>query len=343
MPIATFQSIYRKRYLIHTTFWIIWAVFYYKVSGRNFAVVMMNLVSFLPTTYIVVWQMHIAIRKLYQRFDRKVIVRWVMIWLVSGFVYLSLDTFFYNLIFKDKAFNIEIFFYEAFYSLFFVISVPLSIELIFAMIKNTIRLQILQQEKHFAEKQLLMSQLNPHFLFNTLNNMYSLSLSSSVKVPGMIIQLSELLRYLMMLSKKDYIPLREELDYVKNYIELEKIRLDHPESVICKCGEVNEELRIAPILLLPLIENAFKHGISGQSPMQITIDVYCKANQLFVEVINTKQNVRAADLDKNNTSIGLQNLSKRLAILYPDRHSLTITEDDQWYRISLNIILDEQK
>lgn len=341
MPNSTFRTFYRYRYLIHLAFWLIWGAFYYMAAQRSVKHVLINFISFVPCTYFIIWYTHRTINSLYRKFESKVIIRWLLLWFLSGFVFAGLDNYFYQFFFGSQQFLPLKFFYEALYSLFFVISIPVTIELIFSLLKNTLQLQEIQREKFYAEKQLLMSQINPHFLFNTLNNIYSLSLDQSPKLPTIILEMSDLLRYMLTLSKRDYISLAEEVDYIRNYIEMEKLRVDSPDKIRFTCTNIDSDLQIAPIVLLPIVENAFKHGNTIANKMRIDIEIVCEKKELSVTVINNKRDISSTEIEKERTSIGLRNLSKRLAILYPDRHLITTIDEMDMYKVKLWIKLHE--
>lgn len=341
MPNSAFRTFYKFRFLIHTAFWLVWGAFYYMAAQRDVRHVLINFLSFIPCTYLVVWFTHRTIRQLYQKFENSVLARWLIVWFLSGFIFVSLDNMLYQGIVGPEKQDWIRFIYEALYSLFFVISIPVTIELIFSLINNTMRMQAMQREKFYAEKQLLMSQIHPHFLFNTLNNIYSLSLSHSEKLPSIILQMSDLLRYMLKLSKKDFITVGEEMDYIRNYIALESLRIESPENIQFKTENINESLFIAPILLLPLIENAFKHGNTSSEFMTINIEVKGNKNELTIIVQNSKRQNIAAEVEENPTSIGLGNLSKRLQIIYPDRHLLMTTDSADTYEATLSLKLYE--
>lgn len=193
-------------------------------------------------------------------------------------------------------------------------------------------------EKLQAEVNYLRSQVNPHFLFNILNNLYSLTLKKSEKAPDVVLKLSEMMEYMLYESDDKYVLLEKEIQYLKNYFELEKLRYgDHTDIQLKTSGDISG-LTIAPLLLLPLVENAFKHGVSrsaNKAWLHCTIQVM--APELYVTVENSKQ---ATDSSNNNKGgIGLTNLKQRLELIYPANHSLEIEDKADRFRISLYIHL----
>ncbi len=187
-----------------------------------------------------------------------------------------------------------------------------------------------------SELQLLQSQLSPHFLFNTLNNLYSLSLIKDDKLPGLLLKLSELLRYSVYQTGDAFVPLTDELAYIKNYIEFEKIRLDSRLSLNVNLEE-NPEIKIAPMLLIVFIENAFKHSKNTSSD-KIMVDIKLKIweNSILFSVSNSYEKEKQNTLNKSS-GLGLENAKRRLELLYPNRYDLKIEDDGQMYKLMLQL------
>lgn len=197
-------------------------------------------------------------------------------------------------------------------------------------------LQEIQVEKLQAEVNYLRSQVNPHFLFNALNNLYALTIKKSDEAPQVVLKLSELMEYMLYESDEAYIPLEKELNYISNYLELEKIRQGNQADIQFKVNGRLDNCMIPPFLILPLIENAFKHGVSKSirdAYLHIAIHV---DKQLEVRITNNK--LSAKRMDKQG-GIGLVNLRKRLSLLYPDQHRLQVTEKSNQYEVLLQINL----
>ncbi|MEJ1242066.1 histidine kinase [Chryseolinea sp. T2] len=193
-----------------------------------------------------------------------------------------------------------------------------------------------QKEKVTAELQLLKAQVHPHFLFNTLNNIYSFSMDNSPKTPGLILKLSSLLSYMLYECDTKEVFLEKEMEVMKNYIDLERerygSRLDISFSVQ---GDVKEKL-IAPLLLLPFLENAFKHGISQQiGRYWLSVDVLVKNDALRCKIINSKNEYVAY----RENGIGIRNVRKRLQFLYPGKHELKISDEGNFFVVSMAVKL----
>lgn len=190
-------------------------------------------------------------------------------------------------------------------------------------------------EKLQAEVNYLRSQVNPHFLFNVLNNLYSLTLKKSDAAPDVVLKLSEMMEYMLYESDDKFVPLEKEIQYLHNYIELEKIRYgEHADIQFKTEGDANG-LMIAPLLLLPMIENAFKHGVSrSANKAWLHCHIAVGNDDINVTVENSKQ---ADDHRKTKGGIGLANLTRRLELLYPGNHTLDIHDYPDRFSISLHI------
>ncbi|WP_102407295.1 sensor histidine kinase [Parabacteroides bouchesdurhonensis] len=198
--------------------------------------------------------------------------------------------------------------------------------------------QELEKSRAEAELQNLKSQLNPHFLFNTLNNIYSLIAFSPERAQGAVHDLSRLLRYVLYESSQPLVPLEKDLDFVRNYVELMRIRL--PEHVELKTDirEGTTDTLVAPLLFISLIENAFKHGVSNSKPSFIHIDIHPKEGRI-VGIICNSYFPKDSTKDKSGSGIGLQNLRRRLDLLYPARHVFTYGQEGEIYCCTLELQL----
>jgi two-component system, LytTR family, sensor histidine kinase AlgZ len=193
-----------------------------------------------------------------------------------------------------------------------------------------------EKEKVTAELQLLKAQVHPHFLFNTLNNIYSFSLEASPKTPSLILKLSTLLNYVLYDCKSDQVLLEKEISTMKDYIDLEKVRYGNKLDISVNIqGDIKDKY-IAPLLLLPFLENAFKHGTSEQLEKPwLSMDLSVKQNILRCKILNSKN--ESVTLSENG--IGINNVKRRLALLYADRHELTTDIEPDFFVVSLIIKL----
>ena len=200
----------------------------------------------------------------------------------------------------------------------------------------------LSKEKTKAELQLLKAQVHPHFLFNTLNNIYFFTLTNSAQAPVMIKKLSGLLNYILHECDQPLVPLEKEIKMIQDYMALEKIRYAEQMQMTIDIDGKADEKMIAPLLLIPFVENSFKHGASKmitQPWVKLTIQI--ENNWLHFKVTNSKPATNESSLSKGN--IGLKNVTKRLELLYPDTHELSIVSEPGSYAVHLVLQLYDIK
>lgn len=204
-----------------------------------------------------------------------------------------------------------------------------------------LKLKEAEQEKMVAELAALKAQIHPHFLFNTLNNIYALSMSQSAKTPAYILMLSELMSYMIYESNARFVTLEKEMKFIHHYIDLEKIRLDEKQEVRVDVSGALANYQIAPLLLIPLVENAFKHGAKGQNlRFLLQARVVPAADGDRFELICENDYEQQAGQEEVG-GLGLANLQQRLDRLYPERHELTVQQQHGRYRVKLNVPLNQ--
>lgn len=196
----------------------------------------------------------------------------------------------------------------------------------------------LQKEKLETELQFLKSQVNPHFFFNTLNNLYALTLRKSEEASEVVLKLSDLMAYMIYEAKNDAVLLSEELKYLNNYIELEKLRYGNYLSVNINIQGTIGSQKVAPLIFIPFIENAFKHGVAkGAKNNTIKIDFLISQNEIEFTCQN---DIKKKKEDSNNGGIGLINVKRRLELLYLNTHNLAISESKDVYKVHLKLHLE---
>jgi len=208
-------------------------------------------------------------------------------------------------------------------------------------LRRSIMLRKENAEKEKLQKEMelnyLKEQVNPHFLFNSLNSIYSLSRQQSPETPDLVMQLSELMRYQLESAKKDTVLLKEELEFIENYLLLEEKRLSKRCTVEFLIEGELSSLRIAPMLLIPFVENAVKHGAQSTNEQStIDISVSIKDTSLQFCVVNSKPPLIATS---KRVGTGLENVKRRLNLLYPNAHQLEIEDKEKVYRVHLSIDL----
>jgi sensor histidine kinase YesM len=196
---------------------------------------------------------------------------------------------------------------------------------------------VAEKEKAMAELQLLKAQVHPHFLFNTLNNIYAFSLENSSKTPQMILKLSSLLSYMLYDCKASEVLLEKEMEIMNNYIDLEKERYGtRLEISVNMEGDMSNKY-IAPLLILPFLENAFKHGAAEQLEKPwLSMDISVRQQMLRCKVVNSKNEMSLT----GKNGIGIENVRKRLAYLYPGKHDLKLSDEGNFFVVSLLLELD---
>lgn len=198
----------------------------------------------------------------------------------------------------------------------------------------------LQKEKLQLELNALKTQVNPHFLFNTLNNLYSLTLKNSVKSSEVVLKLADIMRYVLYQSNEATVPIAKELSFISNYIELQRIRYpDNYKINYNVTGIVNGET-IAPLLLIDFIENGFKHGLEKRfNDGWINVSIHVENNILEFNAINSKGMTAEGGIESTSNGIGLANIKRRLELMYPGKSVLEIKENDEEYHVHLNLEL----
>ncbi|MCC6727567.1 MAG: histidine kinase [Saprospiraceae bacterium] len=188
-----------------------------------------------------------------------------------------------------------------------------------------------------AEIKLLKGQLHPHFLFNSLNNIYSLALSKSDLTADSILRLTELLDYLVYRANQDKVPLSKEVQLLENYVDLEKLRYGEKLRVETNIAPLKDGQMVAPLLLLPFAENCFKHGGPGADGVfRIKITLRSDANGFEFRIANSK---RQKKIETPPGGIGLENIRQRLTLLYPNRHRLEITDGAEKYEVYMVVTI----
>jgi hypothetical protein len=209
------------------------------------------------------------------------------------------------------------------------------------LFKNQHHLYSLETEKLKLELNHLKSQVQPHFFFNTLNNMYSLSVQSSPKTPQMITDLSGIMRYVLYETRNEKVSLQQEVDFIKSYINLENLRHDKSDIIDFSIQGNVEEVDIEPLLFLPLIENTFKHALHKNiSDKWVKMALSVDETELIFQTTNPKTAVNESNI-KSQGGIGLKNVMQRLKLLYPNKHELIIHDDNDSFTVTLVILYND--
>ncbi len=200
------------------------------------------------------------------------------------------------------------------------------------------QLRRLESEKSAAEMSALKSQMNPHFLFNSLNNLYALALDRDDRTPSFILRLSQTMRYLLYESNTDFGPLEKEIEHLQNFVEMQGLRVGEKAKISFEVQGDPAGKQVAPLLFLPLVENGFKHGIKGDTAGAfIKINLHILDHQLVLKTENNKGIVDEVKSGSYSGGVGLENLKRRLSLLYPGKHRLEITDGMNTFIVILKI------
>lgn len=224
--------------------------------------------------------------------------------------------------------------FYSFMNIYSVVGLFAAIKLFKLYFKNQQLKTELENKNKTSELALLRTQINPHFLFNTLNNIDALIVSDQEKASDAIIKLSEIMRFTLYDANNDRVPLDREITYLENYISLQQLRLKNPFFVDFEMEGNCAGKTITPMLFIPFVENAFKHGLKNVVAPGIEIKLKCENQTITFEVSNHYNSIEVQNKDKTS-GIGLINTKKRLELLYPGKHILDITEKDGIFKVVL--------
>lgn len=197
----------------------------------------------------------------------------------------------------------------------------------------------LEKEKAATELLFLKSQINPHFLFNSLNNIYSLALKKDPLTPQTLLRLSEVMRYMIYESATDMVPLKKEINYIDNYIDLQRLRVRDNTSIVYEVTGTVGNQQVAPLILIVFIENSFKHGIkAGLHNAWVNIKLHVNDHGLHLFIENSKGVVDNVEKEEHK-GLGLENVKRRLDLLYPKQHNLTLNNGEEKYVVQLELNL----
>ncbi len=205
------------------------------------------------------------------------------------------------------------------------------------MVKMNSRWKQAEKERLKAELSYFKAQINPHFLFNTLNTIYSLAIQKADNTPEAVVKLSGMMRYVISDASNDYVALEKEINYISDYIELQRIRFGETVSIDFNPGDLASGPQIAPLILIPFIENAFKFGVNPEKDSFIGINIKLSGQELHMRVFNKKVDDRPKS--EPVSGLGISNAKHRLELLYPEKYRLLIDDKEKEYTVDLYITL----
>jgi two-component system LytT family sensor kinase len=223
-----------------------------------------------------------------------------------------------------------------------VMIIPFGVKILRIWYKEQLQAKELEKQKIENELKFLKNQVQPHFLFNTLNNLYGLILKKSDKAGDIVLKLSDLMRYLLYDTREDKVLLEKEINYIRNYLELEKLRYGSKVDISFQTYGNIKGKYIAPIIILPFLENSFKHGVSkSMEKAWITIEISIDKNKYIIKIENSKPQ-KLNRQDTIESGIGLSNLRRRLDLLYSDNYTIRIEDNEDSFRAYLEILQTEE-
>lgn len=334
-----------KRVLMHVGFWVFW-IFrtfydiysYYGVGPGELLFLLVYTITQVPMTY---FHLYFLVPRLLNK-KKYVWYALATVALVFGYSYVNytLLTFIPESL-SSEGLTLYIGSLNAQYDIFegfFTLVITYSIKYAGQVLSTQNRILQLQKDNLALELNALKAQINPHFLFNTLNNIYSLALRKSDLAPEMVLKLSDMMRYVLYECNSGPVPVEREIQFVSNYIELERIRHGTNVNIHYSLHADADQSRIEPLLLIPIVENSFKHGINAQMENAfVNINLDAGKDKLTMDVENSiSKNGR---LVKSASGIGLENVKKRLELIYPGRHLLKIDATPETYKVNLELKL----
>ena len=344
------KTIFGNRVLVHVAFWVVYLVFYGMMWGsyddnfyRSFVCEASEMVYKIPLIYFVVFNLihNYLFNRKYALFFIYLFIAVLLGALLQRGLYqfILYPEFFPSRVGSDyfKVFKIV----RAITNVNSLVVLVVTIKVLKKWYQDQQVHKSLEKEKLEAELKYLKSQVHPHFLFNTLNNLYSLTLKKSEMAPEMVLKLSELMSYMLYDASAQKVPLSKEVQHLENYISLEKMRYgDRLELAFNITGNVHGNV-IAPMLLLPFIENGFKHGVSGDlNSVWATIDVKVQDERMVFKMENSKP--RESETFRkpgDRNGIGLKNVRRRLDLLYPNQYELKIYDEESSFLVILKLNL----
>lgn len=276
---------------------------------------------------------------LYDKFvNKKKFWIYIAFQLLSLFIISILTNLLFGAFVKDTPYDIVNFFVFNTFTYFFILAASTAYKLVLDKMKSDKLSRERETENLKTELSFLRSQVSPHFMFNVLNNMVALARKQSDQLETSLIKLSSLMRYMLYETDDDKVLLEKEVEYVKSYIDLQRLRFGKNVAVNVDIQNVEGGYEIEPMLLIPFVENAFKHGTGLIECAQIDIEMSVKNNILYFSARN-KYNEQSSEIKDKTSGIGLTNVQRRLNLLYGNNHSLLINKKDNWFTISLQLNL----
>lgn len=277
--------------------------------------------------------------RFYMSDRRKFILVNILVTVAFTLISLIIDIYIFPHERKGNVRKIPFFFtiLRSFTMVMFVNFVSITLLLANELKSNAVREKKLKEEKLGTEIKLLKAQINPHFIFNALNNIYSLTYTKSEMAPESVLKLSEMLRYVFYDCSNDLVKLGAEIEYISNFIAFQQMKSEHEQSINFDNSNVRKDIDIAPMLFIPFIENAFKYSkVEEFDKAYVNINLSSEKNTLLLEIENS---IPESGKILSGNGLGIKNVRQRLDLLYPDRYDLDINDEDNKFSVKLKINL----
>lgn len=345
---STVDYILKNRLLKHFLFWFSYSILTISQSGiLEEKDIIMEMQVFFLVLPVKMFFTYIVLEVLIPRFllEGKFLSFLSSVFLVIPFAMVALRATAHFLVYPylypegvSKGFFCSPCFFYGFFIYLFLFGYAASLKIFKHWYMEQKKSQKLKKEKLEAELKFLKAQIHPHFLFNTLNNLYALTLKKSDLAPEMVLKLSELLNYMLYECNAEYVSIEKELKLVDDYIELEKLRYRDSNNITIEKRGIYGGKQISPMLILPFVENAFKHGLSENlSNCYVEIISDIDANYFYFTVKNSKNNSNLIKKDSFKEGIGLQNVKRRLDLQYPNQYTLNIEDNNNHFKVDFKL------
>ena len=345
--------ILRHRALYHVLFWLLFLLLYTVIDGlasENYRESFIKYGVMLPSQILASYSIsyflvpQLLLKKKYWQFTLGFLAsvylfcamaRWSMVHLAEPFFREDFRQETILEILSDPLYLLAVYF-PGIYLLVFMF---ISLRNVKARFEQRHEMEVLQKEKATAELKFLKGQIQPHFLFNTLNNLYALALEQSPELPDAIIKLSEILDHMLYQSAEKESLLSQEIQLLDNYIELEKLRYGEKLNIVFDRPTLDNSAKIAPLILLSFVENAFKHGVRGNKNPEVKIKLHLGEDLLKFEIWNNKPEIIDNTIQEGNNGLGASNVKRQLDLLYPQQYQLHVDDQPNSYFVSLSLPL----
>lgn len=332
-----------NKIIYHLTFWLL-AYFFWIFIFRNGALVLTRTITiqFCYLAFISVNYYFNALYTIPKLLNKKRYFRFGILFIggiiLTALIRVPVSMFVVTYIFRvpNPHFDLLTIFADSFINILFWVLCILAAKMVIEKTRSQIYIEQIEKEKATNELNFLRAQFNPHFLFNSINSIYGHIDKSNKDARGMLLVFSDMLRYQLYECNVEQIELNRELNYIRNYIAMQKSRIDERITVSFNAGEINGNIQVAPLLLITFIENAFKYvGFNECKENRIDINLNYRSRRLTFSILNTKD----AFINHSATAsgLGIANAQRRLELLYPGKHELVIADGEDTYEVILTL------